>query len=91
MNHKKADYKYMELVSKDLVILHIKTNKVCNTKNINVSSITAKMVNIYEEFLIMAHRAIPMIAFPRVRCMFIYIYIYIYICVTYASMGCIRS
>ena len=27
----------------------------------------------------MARRAIPMIAFPRVRCMFIYIYIYIYI------------
>ena len=29
--------------------------------------------------IIMARRAIPMIAFPRVRCMFIYIYIYIYI------------
>ena len=36
-----------------------------------------------------------MIAFPRVRSMFIYIYIYNYIylysCVTYASMRCIRS
>ena len=43
--------------------------------------------------IIMARRAIPMITFPRVRCMFIYIYIYIYIyvCVTYASMHCIRS
>ena len=31
----------------------------------------------------MARRAIPMIAFPRVRCMFIYIvYIYIYILVS---------
>ena len=29
--------------------------------------------------IFMARRAIPMIAFPRVRCMFIYIYIYIYI------------
>ena len=29
----------------------------------------------------MARRAIPMIAFPRVRCMFIYIiYIYIFLC-----------
>ena len=32
----------------------------------------------------MARRAIPIIAFPRVRCMFIYIYIYS--CVTYASI-----
>ena len=37
--------------------------------------------------IFMARRAIPMIAFPRVRCMFIYIYS----CVTYASMRCIRS
>ena len=43
-------------------------------------------------FVFMARRAIPMIAFPRVRCMFIYIYIYIYMFVaTYASMRCIRS
>ena len=34
----------------------------------------------------MARRAIPIIAFPRVRCMFIYIYIYIYSCVTYTSI-----
>ena len=27
----------------------------------------------------MARRAIPMIAFPRVRCMFIYIYIYMFV------------
>ena len=27
--------------------------------------------------LIMAHRAIPIIAFPRVRCMFIYIFIFL--------------
>ena len=36
----------------------------------------------------MARRAIPMIAFPRVRCMFIYIYIYMFVsptrvCVVY--------
>ena len=41
--------------------------------------------------IIMTCRAIPMIAFPRVRCMFIYIYIYIYSCVTNASMRCIHS
>ena len=35
----------------------------------------------------MARRAIPMIAFPWVRT----IYIYLYVCVTYASMRCIRS
>ena len=35
----------------------------------------------------MAHRAIPMIAFPRVRT----IYIYIFFCVSYAGMRCIRS
>ena len=35
-------------------------------------------MNRYDCFF-MARRAIPMIAFPRVRCMFIYIYIYIYI------------
>ena len=42
--------------------------------------------------IFMARRAIPspMIAFPRVRCMFIYTYI-IYSCVTYVSMRCIRS
>ena len=38
--------------------------------------------------IFMARRAIPMIAFPRVRCMFIYIYIYILVslarlCVVY--------
>ena len=37
--------------------------------------------------LFMARRAIPMIAFPRVRSMFIYLYV----CVTYVSMRCIRS
>ena len=36
----------------------------------------------------MARRAIPMIAFPRIRCMFIYIYIYMFVsptrvCVVY--------
>ena len=41
-------------------------------------------------FFFMARRAIPMIAFPRVRCMFIYIYIY-FLVSTYASMRCIRS
>ena len=38
--------------------------------------------------IFMARRAIPMIVFPRVRCMFIYIYIYILVslarlCVVY--------
>ena len=45
--------------------------------------------NIYN--IIMAHRAIPMIAFPWVRCMFIYTYIYVCVCITGASMHCIRS
>ena len=43
---------------------------------------------------IMAPRAILMIAFPRVRTIYIYIYIlytYIYSCVHFASMRCIRS
>ena len=30
-----------------------------------------------EEIFFMARRAIPMIAFPRVRCMFIYIYMFV--------------
>ena len=30
--------------------------------------------------IIMARRAIPMIAFPRVRTIYIYIYIYIFLC-----------
>ena len=34
-----------------------------------------------QESVFIARRAIPMIAFPRVRCMFIYIYIYIYMSV----------
>ena len=40
------------------------------------------------ECIFMARRAIPMIAFPRVRCMFIYIYtcIYIYIIYIYIYM-----
>ena len=49
----------------------------------------------YLQCFVMARRAIPMIAFPRVRCMFIYmyihVYIYLYVRVTYASMHCIRS
>ena len=36
----------------------------------------------------MARGAIPMIAFPRVRTIYIYIY---NVCVTYASMRYIRS
>ena len=38
-----------------------------------------------QHIIFMARRAIPMIAFPRVRCMFI---LYIYICL---CQGCIRS
>ena len=37
----------------------------------------------------MARRAIPIIAFPWVRCMFIYIYIYIYICLWPLTRLCI--
>ena len=34
---------------------------------------------IFTTCLFMARRAIPMNAFPRVRCMFIYIYIYMFV------------
>ena len=47
---------------------------------------------VYMDILLMAHRAIPMIAFPWVQCM-LYIIIYnvyiIYVCVTCACMCCI--
>ena len=37
----------------------------------------------------MAHRAIPMIAFPRVWTIYIYMCIYLNAYVTYVSMSCI--
>ena len=40
--------------------------------------------------IFMACTAIPMIAFPRVRCIFIYMYMYVFVA-TYATMHCIRS
>ena len=50
----------------------------------------AARITVYNITFFMARRAIPMIAFPRVRTIYIYIYIYIQPS-TYASMRCIRS
>ena len=51
---------------------------------VELCSVEIKLLNNYCTvwWLSMAHKAIPMIAFPRVRCMFIYMYIYIYMFVS---------
>ena len=60
-------------------------NKLLDINVVTYYTTDTKEMKCYILFIFMAHRAISMIAFPMVQCMFIVI------SVTYANMCCIRS